>query len=312
MSLFGNLFGGGQTTDPAQDAAAARRMADWETALSHDQLPATVTQRLDAARNGRVPWMSTMTPAELLLAKSHGIRPVATVSGTCWYHYGYSWTNGHAEGWGKALRRLKQEALAAGANAVVDVRLRTVQLQVEDSMDFTVVGTAVRFDSLPPSKDPAVATVPAIEFARLLEAGIVPTGIAVGGHYEWHTGQSMYTAGQGLYLNSELTELSKFWDRVRKRAVKKLEKDVAAQGGNGVLGHTHFGQLLKAEGKEGAGQQFLGRHIVIGTTVQCQHKAAFRHGIHTVIDMRDAESPLLKERPHGHNAYAHTDQEGSI
>ena len=299
MSLFGNLFGGGPSTDPAQDAAAAQRMADWEAALARDHLPEAVTQRLDGARNGRVPWLSTMTPAELLLARSHGIRPVATVSGTCWYHYGYSWTNGHAEGWGKALKRMRQEAMAAGANAVVDVKLRTVQLQVETSMDFTVIGTAVRMEQLPPSKDPAIATVPAIEFARLLEAGIVPTGIAVGGHYEWHTGSSVTTDGSRLYSNTELTELSRFWDRVRKRAVKKLEKDVLAQGGSGVLGHTHFGQLLKPEGGEGTGTRFLGRHIIIGTTVQCEPKAAFKHGIRTVIDMRDEESPLLRERPHG-------------
>ncbi len=310
MSIFGSLFGG-QATDPAQDAAAATRLAEWDTALNRNHLPPFVTQRLDSARQGQLPWMSTMTPAELLLARSHGIRPVATVSGTCWYHYGFSWTNGHAEGWAKALARLKQEAVAAGANAVVDVKLRTVQLAVEDSMDFTVIGTAVRMETLPASKDPAIATVPAIEFARLLEAGIVPTGIAVGGHYEWHSPRSMYTDGRGLMYNTELTELSQFWDRVRKRAVKKLEQDVRAQHGNGVLGHTHFGQLLKPEGQATAGQ-FLGRHIVIGTTVHCEPKAGFRHGTRTVIDMRDEESPLLRERPHGHNSYAHTDEEGSI
>jgi hypothetical protein len=36
-----------------------------------------------------------MTPAELALARHKGIRPLAMVSGTCWYHYGWSWTEGH-------------------------------------------------------------------------------------------------------------------------------------------------------------------------------------------------------------------------
>ena len=31
---------------------------------------------------------------------------------------------------------------------------------------------------LPPSHDPIVATVPALEFVKLLEADVVPTGIA--------------------------------------------------------------------------------------------------------------------------------------
>src|ERR1700756_447432 len=38
---------------------------------------------------------------------------------------------------------------------------------------------------LAPSNDPIVATVPALEFVKLLEADVVPTGIAVGVHYEW-------------------------------------------------------------------------------------------------------------------------------
>ena len=54
-------------------------------------------------------------------------------------------------------------------------------------MDFTLVGTAVHVEGLPPSPDPIVATVPALEFVKLLEADVVPTGIAIGAHYEWMT-----------------------------------------------------------------------------------------------------------------------------
>ena len=86
-----------------------------------------------------------------------------------------------------ALRRLREEACAAGANAVLDVKMRTVPLGVENSMDFTLVGTAVYIEGLPPSNEPIVATVPALEFVKLLEADVVPTGIAIGAHYEWLT-----------------------------------------------------------------------------------------------------------------------------
>jgi len=40
---------------------------------------------------------------------------------------------------------------------------------------------------LPPSNEPIVATVAALEFVKLLEADVVPTGIAIGAHYEWLT-----------------------------------------------------------------------------------------------------------------------------
>ena len=66
----------------------------WEEALARGTLPTFVRERLEQSATGSQPWVATMTPAELLLAKSHGVRPIATVSGTCWFHYGWSWTGG--------------------------------------------------------------------------------------------------------------------------------------------------------------------------------------------------------------------------
>ena len=92
---------------------------------------------------------------------------------------------GHEEGWHHALNRIRREAVACGANAVVDVRMRTLRHSFGPSMDFTLIGTAIRIAGLTPSPDPIVATVPALEFVRLLEMGIVPVGIAVGARYDW-------------------------------------------------------------------------------------------------------------------------------
>lgn len=303
--------------EAARRAAADARAEDWRTALDARRLPAFVRNRLRDAGTGRTPWMSTMTPAELLLSRSHGLRPVATVSGTCWYHFGWSWTEGHAEGWHLALDRLRQEAAAAGANAVVDVKLRTVTLPgTGDSMDYTVVGTAVKLDGLPPSADPVIATVPAIAFVRLLEAGIVPTGVAIGARYDWLTASPTSVFGVSTLgnwgQNGELGEVSRFWEDIRRQAIDDLRRDTARLG-DGVLAHTHFAQLLKREAGENQPVQLLGRHIVLGTAVQTGGRDPVPHGIATVVDMRDALSPLHGEVPHGHTAYgAQADEEGAI
>ena len=303
--------------EAARRAAAEARAADWRVALDGRRLPAFVRDRLSDAGTGRSPWMSTMTPAELLLARSHGLRPIATVSGTCWYHYGWSWTEGHAEGWHLALDRLRQEAAAAGANAVVDVKLRTVTLPgTGDSMDYTVVGTAVKLDGLPPSPDPVIATVPAIAFVRLLEAGIVPTGVAIGARYDWLTvsmGNGFGASALGTWgQNGELGQVSRFWEGIRRQAVDDLRRDTARLG-DGVLAHTHFAQLLKREAGENRPVELLGRHIVLGTAVQCGGRDPVPHEIVPVVDMRDALSPLHGEVPHGHTVYgAQKDQEGAI
>ena len=125
-------------------AASQSRQDDIVAALRSGQPPGGVRKRLEAARDGAAPWIATFSPAEMLIVRSHGMTPVASVSATCWMHYGWSWTEGHAQGWETALQRLRQEAKAAGANAVVDVKMRTVPLDVENSMDFSLVGTAVR------------------------------------------------------------------------------------------------------------------------------------------------------------------------
>lgn len=295
------------------------RHAAWEAALAQGTLPHFVTDRLVEAAAGRGAWVATMTPAELLLARSHGIHPIATVSGTCWFSYGWSWTEGHAEGWHEALDRLRREAAAAGANAVVDVRMRTLRHRFAGSMDFTLIGTAVRIDRLPPGQDPVVATVPALEFVRLLEADIVPVGIAVGASYDWlnNTSFGTYGARTGFggwgsrgwrtqrqmqsWSNQPLDELTDFWERIRREAHLDLRRATHRQG-NGVLAHTHFGQLIRRE-QENQPPAYLGRHIVIGTVVDTCRAIGFSPEIQPVMDMRDDLSPLNEPDTPRHSGY---------
>ena len=303
---------------PQQSLEASARDRDWGAALAEGRLPEPVLERLADARAGRAPWVATMTAAELLTIRSHGCRPVATVSGTCWYNFGFSWTEGHAEGWAYALDRIRQEAYAAGANAVVDVQMRTIRHRFGPSMDFTLLGTAFRVEGLAPSKDPVIATVPALEFVQLLEMGIVPIGIAVGARYEWLGGrpwsfgnrwggqrtqwQSSIFAG-----NQPLTELGTFWESIRRDAHADLRAHAATMG-NGVLAHTHFGQIIRRE-RDKQPPAYLGRHIVIGTVVDTPFGAGVPHGIEPVLDMRD-DRTLRPGSSHRHNVYSHELGEG--
>jgi hypothetical protein len=316
MSWLSRLLGG--SASPADRAAAQAaksaseaRMAAWEQALRNDEVPDFVQQRLAAARDGKTPWMSTMTPAELLLAKSHGIRPLATVTGTCWYQYGRSWTDGHAAGWSSALARIRAEALACGANAVVDVKMRTVRIGIGQSMDFTLIGTAIRMEGLAPSTNPVVATVPALEFVRLLEMGIVPTGLAVGARYNWLYDNMKAYGGSIFNGNQALSTLGGFWEELRREAHQQLREDAASQGG-GVLAHTQFGQLIKFEETQQTPVRYLGRHIVIGSVVDVMPNDGVPHKIQTVVDMRDELSPLVRATISDNNLYQSNESEGPI
>jgi len=326
MGLFDWLTGKSDPAVAAARAASAQRQQDIQVALRADQVPPHVAQRLEAAKERKIPWISTLTPAEMLVARSHGVTPIATVSATCWMHYGFSWTEGHAQGWEAALRRLRNEAKAAGANAVLDVKMRTLPLSVENSMDFTLVGTAVRVEGLPPSKEPIVATLPALEFVRLLECDVVPTGLAVGAHFDWLTDYRNQTdlrwAG-----NMENKPISQLWQKVRRQAHGGLHFTAVRQG-NGLLAHVNFSQIFEIEGEP---KRFLARHIIVATVIDekrerverdvsrakedrarrvAQHQGdPIPFDVRIVVDMRDAGSPLTAANARHHQSYANLDDE---
>jgi len=277
-------------------------------AIRTDGCPKSTQQRLYGVRSGALPWIATLTPAELMITRSHGFRPISAVSATCWMHYGWSWTLGHEQGWNTALTRLREEARAAGANAVLDVKMRTIALHVEESMDFTLTGTAVYVEGLPSGNEPIIATVPALEFVKLLEADVVPTGIAVGAHYEWLLDWRGTADPRWSYVNTEAVQLSHLWERVRRKAHENLRIHARGQG-NGVLAHVNFSQMF--EGEAGEQKGYLGRHIVIATTVDARRGAQFPHAVSIVVDMHAGKTPLTGTTRH-HQSYAMNEEEGGI
>jgi uncharacterized protein YbjQ (UPF0145 family) len=330
MGILDWLTKGADPAVRAAKEASAKRQAEILTSLRAGHVPPSIGVRLEDARTGARPWLATLSPAELLIVGSHGIKPIAAVSATCWMHYGWSWTEGHSQGWEAALKRLRTEARAAGANAVLDVKMRSISLDVEDSMDFTLVGTAVKIDGLPPSQEPVVATVPALEFVKLLEADVVPTGIAIGAHYEWMTdwrgATQLRWAG-----NIESTALSQLWETVRQRAHAQLRHSAGTQG-NGVLAHVNFSQMFEKE--QNGSKQFLARHIVVATTVDAKRDrlahdikalngndrrrattlAQFRgvpipHNFQMVVDMHAGKTPLAGTTQHHQSYYSNGEQD---
>ncbi|MDA8389964.1 MAG: hypothetical protein M0Z76_04390 [Gammaproteobacteria bacterium] len=304
MGWFSGLFG---STGDGTDAAARAR--EWETALERNELPAFVKTRLQETAENRRPWISTSAPGSLLAQRLRGIRPLGMVSGNCWFHYGYSWTHGHYRGWKTALQRLWQEAALMGANAVVDVTMRIRRMpgpENADHMDYGVIGTAVRLDGLPESSNPAVATVSALEFLRLLEAGIVPVGVAIGAQYSWLTpgaglggnmtgfGMNMSGAGPmgmgagGMGWNQEWVALSRLAEQVRRQAIQQMRDD-GLRIGSGILGQTQHSELLGFPAdQENPYPRFLVRHIAIGTAILHDGRTVKRMGVVPVINAGNA------------------------
>ncbi|HEY2345953.1 MAG TPA: heavy metal-binding domain-containing protein [Xanthomonadaceae bacterium] len=322
MSFLRWLTRKGDPESRAAGATSTQRQAEIAEALQGDRVPPFIAARLDAARKGELPWIATMAPGELRIAQSHRIRPITAVSATCWMHFGAPATEGHLQGWEAAVRRLREEALQAGANAVVDVKMRSIALGTGTSMEFSLVGTAVKVDGLPPSTDPVVATVPALELVKLLEAEVIPTGLVVGGWFEWWNGWLEEEQLERLG-NVEFAGLTQLWEYVRNKAHGELRKNARVLG-NGALAHVHRSELLKPKGGP---MEFLAQHVVIATAVlamrdletpddatfgderrqRLQDIAKLRglpvpHEFAMVVDMRNGATPLAGTARH-HESY---------
>jgi hypothetical protein len=154
-----------------------------------------------------------------------------------------------------------------------------------------------------------VATVPALEFVKLLEADVVPTGIAIGAHYEWMS-DWRGNANRTWWGNVESTALSQLWETVRHRAHADLRQSARPQG-NGVLAHINFSQMFEQEGGENMPKQYLARHIVIATTVDARRGVPLPHEFKMVVDMHDGGTPLTGTTAH-HQSYATNENEGAI
>jgi uncharacterized protein YbjQ (UPF0145 family) len=298
------------------DEEHAARVAAWEAALYEGGVPDFVADRLQEAASGRSAWVSTMTPAELLITRTHGVRPIATVSGNCWMKitYGaqlFGLAQGHAEGWQTALARVEQEAIAAGASAVLDLRLTSQGRHSGlGGVEFSVIGTAVKISGMPQVSRPVLASVPALEFVRMVESGVVPTGVAIGvscdmiGGYGYG-GYSGYGGGYGgwgnwgaarrigwqsqSWFSQPITELTEFWERIRREAISDLHHAASARG-NGVLAHSQQSRLIRIE-QDKQPPAWAGEHIIIGTTVDASPYRKLEFDVETVVDLRDS-SPL--------------------
>jgi uncharacterized protein YbjQ (UPF0145 family) len=275
-------------------------MQAWDASLKGGGLPSFVRERLSDVATGRKPWMSTMSPAELLLSRSHGLKPIATVSGVCWMHRGGPWTSGYTDAVHKALERLILEAQFCGANAVVDVEIRDPDRGHGD-LEFSLIGTAVKMEGLPPSERAIVATTSALEFVRLLEADIVPVGVAVGAYSEVLTDRNRNLSGSWATPNQRLGALSDLMEEVRRTAYQRLREHAGEQG-NGLLARTTTSSartakswLNKTEGDSdnNTPDRYYAGYIALGTVVDTRRGAPVPHDIAPVVDMRDAFSPLL-------------------
>jgi len=235
----------------------------------HELPPAAEARMAEIRRSGT--WGSALTADEFTAIRSVGFEPVGQVLGAAVYNIGYAggygcpgaWagyggyvtpyqsvttvsSGGSAGSYGpmvqtlyqarhKAIERMSAECAELGGHGVVGVLL-TIGSFPAGGLEFKAIGTAVRAPGAVPLKRPFTSDLSGQDFAKLITAGWVPVGLALGisvgaRHDDWLTiNQTRWGSG-----NSEVTGYTDLVNQSRHDARTQLERDVARMGGEGVV-----------------------------------------------------------------------------
>lgn len=217
------------------------------------------------AGQGGGAWGSVLSTAEFAAVEGAGFDPVGQVLGTAVYTIGYNgnWCPGAGAGtvsatdapssrWARAapfasfvqamyaarraaLGRAVSECRAHGGDGIVGVRLGIGSFP-SGGVEFTALGTAVRARSRTRPAQPFTSHLGGQDFARLVHAGWMPTGLAFGisvatRHDDWRTRRQ---AGRWAG-NQEIDGYTELVGRARRDARAQLAANAAPNGGDGVV-----------------------------------------------------------------------------
>jgi uncharacterized protein YbjQ (UPF0145 family) len=258
--------------------------------LRAGRLPLRAQQRLAMMRADQA-FTSDLTVAEHHAIRSVGFTPVGQVLGACVYHLGYrTWDCGYGGGWGYgssrvteatglthslvesrglALGRMHEECVALGGDGVVAVQL-DIQPFPAGGFEFRAIGTAVRADGEVRPGTPFLSDLTGQDFAKLIAAGYVPTGLVLGiaamvRHDDWSTrSQTRNWTNQEVAGYTELTHLA------RGLARDRLGANAAQHGGDGVVirsMNVRIGEWQCSRGPGDDNHDHVAEALIIGTSV---------------------------------------------
>jgi uncharacterized protein YbjQ (UPF0145 family) len=230
-------------------------------------VPPVAREGRERVRAGGGPgFSSALGVGETLTVQGAGLRPICQVMGTSYYKIGWQnmpWSGNRAgwfgqdgagetqelstqsDAWNEARRlavgRLREEAVAAGADAVVGVQLRrTLRDWATDLVEFVAVGTAVRSERLDLGPEPLLCNLSGHDVAKLIGHGFWPVGIVGGSTVAYViTGSSQQRRSGGLLggmRNQELPDYTRGLYDARALAMERLTRGAHELHAHGVVG----------------------------------------------------------------------------
>jgi uncharacterized protein YbjQ (UPF0145 family) len=247
---------------------------------------------------------SNLTVPEALVVREAGVQPIAQVMGSSVYRVGWQTMPWGVRGWGMSLQagetfeldnqtdawnearslaigRLRDEAAAVSADAVVGVRLqRGDQAWGGDLVEFVAFGTAVRFERFELDQKPVLSNLSGQDFAKLVRHGFWPIGIVAGSTVAYvAAGYGQQSRVSGLFSgrqNQELPDYTRGHYDARRMAMDRVTRRAKELDADGIVGVT-IDRHQHTRERDGGGTTYIDLVIelhVVGTAiVEVRHDA---------------------------------------
>jgi uncharacterized protein YbjQ (UPF0145 family) len=233
--------------------AALRRSGAWDSALSADEFAAIRSVGFEPA--GQV-----FGAAAYYLSATAGVscpggarryapregsqgapgRSAATVSGPGIPGQAARVAQALSDGRRTAIDRMAAECADLGGHGIVGAAPQVREIPADSltagAVEFTVIGTAVRASGCPPLARPFACDLSGQDFAKLIMAGWVPAGIALGVSVAaLHDDLLTTSSGSWGSGNAEVPAYTDLMAQVRQDARSRLEQAVLGLGADGVV-----------------------------------------------------------------------------
>ncbi|HEY2767656.1 MAG TPA: heavy metal-binding domain-containing protein [Solirubrobacteraceae bacterium] len=316
------------TPDGDPDQIAEAEQAESLSRVERGGIPLAAERRLRALRERGGSFTSDLSVADFALCHQLGLRPLSQVMGSSIYQVGWqeapwSWGAGGSfmfeletlsEAWNgvrrRALQRLAEEAAHVGADAVVDLALRTgSHAWAENSIEYVAIGTAVAHggrpgparepkdtggsrESRPTAANPVLTELSMADLAKLERAGIEPLGIVAWSSVFFaaaspETQMMGGLSGRMMFPeNQELGEYTQGFYEARETVMRSLTSQAAELNANGVVGMriNHGVERISIGGGRYQRGGLMVTFHAIGTAIR-EREALPLHPPETTIDL---------------------------
>jgi uncharacterized protein YbjQ (UPF0145 family) len=136
----------------------------------------------------------------------------------------------------RALRRITEEAVHAGANAVLGIQ--TSILPFGGMQEMVMIGTASRHGALPPecSQHPITSDLTNEEMWNVIDMGYVPIQLVLGVSVYSLGLVGSVTAGFKQFVRGEIEEMTTLLYEARDNAIRRIRADAELCGADDVVG----------------------------------------------------------------------------